>query len=283
MSKKQTNKSKMGSFLKMKEVKDVDDLKRRAMTIGFYGAAGFLAYKFLIKPSIVKYKRNNEQRDILTDSNKQQATFFYNAINPSGISWMRSFDHTDEKMIYEAARKVTDWNSVQKTYLNLYNRNLLSDLQSELNTAEYKTFLRILSSGKASRDKNISMGARRGLIIAASKDVRIRSTPDSSIKSYSFNSNILGTAKANTFLGWATGRIQVDNAGVKYVQVMIQFNGVIPTYLFRNISRKQNSKAISFWVGAGAIYQFKYYNELSESGIKLYPGLSDMGLRKNFK
>ena len=279
----QKNKSEKGSFLSIKKVKDVDDLKSRAMTIGFYGAAAILGYKFVLQPAIQKYRKNYEQRNILTDSNKQQATFFYNAINPSGISWMRSFDFTNEKMIYDAARKVTDWNSVQKAYANLYNRNLLSDLQSELNTTEYKTFLRILSSGKASRDKNMAMSSRRGLIIASSKAVRIRSTPDSSSKSYSLNSNIYGTVNANTFLGWATGRIQVDNNGVKYVQVMIQFNSRIPSYLFRKIVSKQNSKAISFWVGAGAIFQFRTYDELAESGIKLYPGISDMGLRKNFK
>jgi len=279
----QQNRSKKGSFLQINKVRNVDDLKSRAMTIGFYGTALVLGYKFALQPAIRKFRKDYEQRNILTDSNKQQATFFYNAMNPSGISWMRSFDNTDEKMIYEAARKVTDWNAVQKSYMNLYSRNLLSDLQADLNTSEYKTFLRILSSGKASRDKNMAMGSRRGLIIASSKAVRIRSTPDSTTKSYSINSNVYGTAQANTFLGWATGRIQVDNRGVKYVQVMIQFNDRIPNYLFRKIASKQNSKAISFWVGAGAIFQFRTYGELKESGIKLYPGLSDMGLRKNFK
>jgi hypothetical protein len=281
MSKKAVGKLKAKTFLNIKQVQDVDDLKRRAMTVAFYGAAGVLGYKFLLQPALRKYRMKHEQQSMLTDSNKQQATFFYNAMNPSGISWMRAIDYTDEDMIYAAARKVTDWNAVQSTYNNLYNRNLLSDLQSELSTSEYKTFLRILSSGKANRDKKNTQNARRGLIIASSKAVRLRSTPDSSYKSYSFNSNIYGTVTANTFLGWATGRVKVDNRGVKYIQVIVQFKDRIPSYLMRSISRKQKSKTLSFWVGAGAIYQFQSLAQLTESGIQIPKGVSNMGLKQS--
>ncbi len=257
-----------GNLLKFSKVKDVEDLKSKALTIGFYGVAGFLGYKFLLKPSYLKYKKKSEQMSILTDPNKQQATYLYNAMNPSGISWMRSFDNTNESMIYAAGRKITNWNAVQRTYQNLYNRNLLSDLQSDLDNKEFKTFLNIVDAGKSN-----NIPKSNGILLATSKAVRLRSTPDSSIKSYSFNSNIYGVAQANTFLGWSTGIVKVDNRGVKYYQVMISFDGLAPYDIFRNISKKQNSQSIKFWVGSGAIYQFSSIEKMLQSGIKIPKGI----------
>jgi len=271
------------SQLRFKQVQDIDDLKRRAMTIGFYGVLSIAGYKFLLQPAYRKYKMNNEQRNILSDPNKQQATYLYNAMNPSGISWMRSFDNTNEETVYSAARRITNWNAVQSTYGNLYNRNLLSDLQKELDNDEYQTFLRILSTTASGKTSNKSNAIARGLIIASSKDVRLRSTPDSTKKSYSIGTNVLGTARANSFLGWTTGRQHVDNRGVKYIQLMISFKKLIPISAFRVASIQQKSKTISFWVGSGAIYKFKEYQQLNEAGIKLWRDLSDMGLRKNYK
>ena len=269
--------------VKFKQVKDVDDLKRRAMTIGFYGIAGFLGYKFLLQPALEKYRKKHEQNTLLDDPNKLQATVLYNAMNPSGISWMRSFDKTNEDMIYEAARKITDWNAVQTTYRNLYTRDLLSDLQSELDTEEYQTFIKILNQSKGSGNNPAASTANKGMIIASKVDIRLRSTPDSSDGTFTFNSNILGTAKASKFLGWATGKQQVDNKGVKYLEVMIKFNEEVPSGVFNDIYKKNKSKTISFWAGAGAIHQFRFYKQMNDAGIKLYKGVSDMGLRKDFK
>ncbi len=275
------SKSKVHNLLNIKQVKDVNDLKRRALTITFYGAASFLGYKFVLQPMLQKYRKKHEQQSILTDSNKQQATFFYNAMNPSGISWMRAIDFTNEDMIYAAARKVTDWNAVQQTYSNLYSRNLLSDLQSELSSREYKTFMNILSFGKANRDKHNTNRSRRGKVIASSKAIRLRSTPDSSYKSYSFNSNIYGVIPANTFLGWATGQVKVDDYGVKYIQVGLQFNGTIHNSIFRNIIRKQGRKNIRFWVGSGAIYQFDNLKQAANAGIQIPKSVSNNSLVKS--
>ena len=66
-------------------------------------------------------------------------------------------------------------------------------------------------------------------------------------------------------------------------QVKIHFKENIPAGVFQSVYRKLKVKTISFWVGAGAIHQFKYYKELFDAGIKLYKDVSDMGLRKDFK
>jgi hypothetical protein len=274
-----------GNLLKVRQVQDVNDLKRRALTLGFYGAAGFLGYKFLLAPALAKMRKNREQSSMISDPNKRQATVLYNAMNPSGITWMRAMDKTNEDMIYGAARKITNWNAVQTTYRNLYNRDLLSDLQSELDTKEYQTFLKILSQGNQgnSAQTQSQTGGLTGVLIAASKNIRIRSTPDSSKGTFSLDSNILTTATTGSFLGWATGKVTVDNQGVKYLQVKIQFSEGIPKGFFTQLYQKLGSKTMTFWVGAGAIDQFRHYQKMFDHGVKLYKGVSDMGLRQGFK
>ena len=280
------------SLLRPKQIQDTDDLKRRAMTIGFYGLAGFLGYKFVLQPQIDKYRQRKEKNDIVYNDNKRQATVLYNAMNPSGIKWMKTFDTTNEDMIYEAARKITDWNEVQTTYRNLYKSDLLSDLESELKTTELKTFYSIISSssGNSGSGSGSNSGSsagkaytKKGMMIVASTNIRLRATPDSTISAYAINTNVLGVAKTNEFLGWATGKQQVDNKGVKYLEVKIKFSDTVPNNVFAKVYKKLNSKTMTFWVGIGAIRQYSYYDKLVASGAKLYKGVKDSGLRINFK
>jgi hypothetical protein len=161
----------------------------------------------------------------------------------------------------------------------------LSDLQSDLDTEEYQTFLSILSHCHSTTANGKPTGnfTSKGMIIASSKDVRLRSTPDSSPGPLSFNSNILSVIKANKFLGWATGKQKIDNKGVKYLEVMIHFKDNIPSGAFQQMYHKLKSKTMTFWVGAGAIHQFKYYKPMFDRGIKIYKGVYDSGLRKQIK
>ncbi len=282
MTKKNQNKQGL-----IRQVQDTDDLKRRVMTIGFYGLAGFFGYQFLLQPQLEKYRQRKEQNDVVYNDNKRQATVLYNAMNPSGIKWMKSFDTTNEDMIYEAARKITNWNEVQTTYRNLYQRDLLSDLESELKTEELKTFYTILtnsSSGSSSTTSSTTKAyTKKGMLVVAATDIRLRSTPDSTISTFSINTNVLGVAKTKEFLGWATGKQKVDNKGVKYLEVMIKFSEAVPANVFSKLYKKLHSKTMTFWVGAGAIKQYSYYDQLLASGAKLYKGVKDCGLRKNFK
>ncbi|MBT7825963.1 MAG: hypothetical protein HN600_05160 [Bacteroidetes bacterium] len=277
-----TNKNAI-SLLQPKQIQDTDDLKRRAMTIGFYGLAGFLGYKFLLQPQIQKYKQRKEQNDVVFNDNKRQATVLFNAMNPSGIKWMQAFDTTNEEMVYDAARRITNWNEVQTTYRNLYSKDLLNDLQNELTTKEFNTFFSLLntknSSGSSSTGKAYT---KKGMMIVASANIRLRTTPDSTISAYSLNTNVLGVAKTNTFLGWATGQQQIDNDGVKYLEVRIKFSTLVPSNVFSKLYSKLKNKTMTFWVGLGAIKQYSYYSQLTSAGIKLYAGVKDSGLRTNF-
>ncbi|MBX3103039.1 MAG: hypothetical protein KF690_11060 [Bacteroidetes bacterium] len=71
------------------------------------------------------------------------------AMNPSGISWMRSFDTTDEEAIYTIAlgiRHRREYDEISREYRRLYGATLQDDLKDELESEEYGKFLRIIES-----------------------------------------------------------------------------------------------------------------------------------------
>lgn len=100
-------------------------------------------------------RRNTENKDginiiVNPDTNTQidlnsLARQFKNAINPSGISWMSWSDGTDEDALFDLAKKINAniFNKVSQVYRNLYNSNLMNDLQEELNSSDLSKFLQL--------------------------------------------------------------------------------------------------------------------------------------------
>lgn len=76
----------------------------------------------------------------------QQAIKLRSAMNPSGLSWLRAVDTTDEKAIYEVAKEITNLKRVIKEYKNIYKRALMDDLQKELTPGEFSKFTLIVKS-----------------------------------------------------------------------------------------------------------------------------------------
>ncbi len=270
------------------KIQNGTDFKQRLLTAIFYGAVGFVGYKFVLKPFVNNLKQKKEQNEILDNPNKQQATTLYNAMNSSGISWLKWADGTDEEAIIKSAQKITNWDEVQKTYQNLYNRNLLQDLQSELDINDINTFLSIVGNNKTSSNytkANTSSNIiEKGYIVVSELDIRIRSTPDSTPSTFSLNNNILGTIPKNNLIGFATGITKVDTKGVKYIQTQIKFTSTIPT-VFDEVAKNQKSNILSFWVGNGGVKTFKYFKQMQSyfPSLKIHTGTNDLGLRKNIK
>ena len=72
----------------------------------------------------------------------EYANLLFSAMFPSGYTWMP--DGTDEKALYAIADKMKKnrlpFSLVSQMYRNLYNRELMKDLQGELSTSELHTF-----------------------------------------------------------------------------------------------------------------------------------------------
>ncbi len=71
------------------------------------------------------------------------------ALNPSGITWIMDVDGTDEPLLYDAAKKITDLSKVSTAYKNLYNSDLITDLQNELDNTQLVQFQNFIGKGGA--------------------------------------------------------------------------------------------------------------------------------------
>jgi len=252
-------------------IKDFEDFKSKALTAVFIAGGSYATWRFLLKPQWQKYKLNQENAKVFTDPNVQQASVLRKAIIGAG---------TDEDAVMKMAHQITNWKAVQESYQKLTGNSLNEDLKGDLSSKDYNIFISIINR----KAKVKVASSKRGYIVVSSKDIRIRNTPDSSSNVYSFNSNILGTIKTGNLLGFATGKVTVDKQGVQYHQVRINFTIKIPSSHY-SIYKKQNSRILSFWVGAGAIALFQGFKQMREAfpNVKIASGTKDTGLRQALK
>jgi hypothetical protein len=231
----------------------------------------YLTYR-LGKNIIASLNKSDAQNKADDSPEVRQAMALRSAMNPSGISWMMSMDTTDTGTVLNTAKTITNLDSVQKAYKNLYQDNLLDNLQNELSTSEYQKFLTIISSNK---DKDTSKGgappvqfAKANQLIVAKKAVSLRSSPDASNHGAFYevfsDQNILRQAYAGEFLGYATGRQQFDEVNnVKFIEVAYVINAVNAPAAYKN----KNKKRVSFWVSSSSLYVdiFTYYKNMFDA------------------
>jgi len=68
------------------------------------------------------------------------------AINPSGMSWLKAVDGTDEESIMTLARSTKgQLDEVQKMYKNKFGTTLTDDLRDELSSDEYQKWFDIVT------------------------------------------------------------------------------------------------------------------------------------------
>jgi hypothetical protein len=208
----------------------------------------------------------------------RQAMALRSAMNPSGVSWMRNFDTTNDSSILDTAKTITKLDSVVGAYKNLYQNNMLDDLQSELTTSDYQKFLNIIS---ANQKKDVNSGgsapvqyAKANQMVVVKKDVYLRSSPDATnhgrIYEMFSNKNIIRLAKAGEFIGYATGRQAYDEINnVKFIEVAYVINGAkAPANL-----KSKNKQRINYWVSSSITYVdiFPYFKNMYDAYPKTAP------------
>ncbi len=245
----------------------------------------YLAYRFG-KKIIGDISKNAAQSQADDKPSVRQAMNFRSGLNPSGVSWLISTDGTNEKLIFDTARSITDLDEVSKNYKDLYQSNLLDDLQRELSSDDYSKLLTIVSSNPKKSTKNGSAPpvqfAKKSNLVVAKKEVTIRKTPDASnhgafYEMFSEN-NIIRKAKAGEFIGYATGKQHFDEVNnVKFIEVGYVVNGEkAPSNL-----RSMNKKKYIFWVSSSSTYVdiFEYYKPMFDrypDSLKLTPWMKPL-------
>ena len=228
------------------------------------GLGSFLLYK-LIRRFVTKSRQHTTEKKLDDSPEVRQASVLRNAMNPSGISWMMSFDNTSTPVILDTAKNIKNLDEVMTSYKKLYDSDLLEDLQSELSTEEYQKFTSIIESNAGKKGAAPTTYAKKNQMVVAKKAIRVRKTPDATFTDGVFQkaseNNILFTTKPGDFIGYATGKQEFDSANnVKFIQVgyIVKKEG-LPESL-----KKFAGKSFTMWVSSNKDYidLFDFYNPM---------------------
>ena len=241
----------------------LDNPKRVLVAGAIVGVGGFLTYKLVrLIWSSIRSNATSKQAD--DDPNVRAAMTIRIAMNPSGISWMKSFDTTDNDAIFNAARTITDLDAVIKAYRKLYDSDMMTDLQGELSAEEYQKFLTMVTTNPDKKSGAAPIAwAQKNQMIVAKKEVTLRKSPDASYHGGFWEDkkedNIISMISPGSFIGYATGKQQFDSKNnVKFIQAgyIVKKDGLPDQY------KQYAGKSSTFWVSSSADYVdiFSKYN-----------------------
>jgi hypothetical protein len=203
----------------------------------FVGAAvigmGYAFYTYIIKPN----KDENDVDKNLDKPEYQIASQIAAALNPSGVSFFRKFDGTDENPLYSQAKAMREqdipFSEVAKAFKKIDGRGLENRLKSELAASEYKQFYQVYNLSTSIKDpqKKAPEGAKvqakvNDVIITISK-TNLRKTPIAGWKGWTshkgYYENVFDTVDANECIGVFTGKTALqpnsDNGAILWYNV----------------------------------------------------------------
>jgi hypothetical protein len=248
---------------------------------GLFIAGGLYASFLLGRKLVRSLQTRNTQAMVDQSPVVRQAMSLKSAMNPSGTSWLMWSDGTKEDAIRQIATQITNMDAVNRAYRNLYQRELLSDLQSELSTADLNAFLQTVASNRVNSSSSSSTNSNGAYttatkLVVAKKNVYVRTSPDASYHGAWYevngNKNIHKTAKPGEFVGYATGKQHYDSKNnVKFIEVAYR------------MASTGESKIL--WISSSSLYVDQFDSEAkmlarypSNKGItQIYQAISGLG------
>lgn len=239
--------------------------------------AGGLYLGYRVSSKAIKSWRTKGTMSLADQSPEvRQAMGLRSAINPSGVSWLMWSDGTNEDAIEQIASRISDLDSVAVAYRNLYGKELIKQLQGELDSDRFNTFLQTVSNNRINQSTNPSVptGAYSSpqKLIVAKRSVYVRTTPDASYHGGWYEigeeKNIYKTATEGEFIGYATGKQHYDSKNnVKFIEVAFQYGANLPSDL-----SDQAGKTKLLWVSSSANYVRQF--DSNSDAVQSYPGIT---------
>jgi len=190
----------------------------------------------------------------------RQAMGLRSAMNPSGISWLMWSDGTNEDAIAQIAAQMQSLDAVAAAYRTIYGKELIRDLQNELNTTQFNAFLQTVANNRINQQNNHSSTSTAGAytapkrLVVAKRSVFVRTSPDASFHGgwYEIGAkkNIFKTAQPGEFVGYTTGKQHYDTKNnVKFIEVAYKIGPLAPASL-----QSQIGVTRLLWISASASY-----------------------------
>ncbi|HBG69665.1 MAG: hypothetical protein A2W93_12125 [Bacteroidetes bacterium GWF2_43_63] len=228
------------------------------------GLSGLILYK-IGKNMIAKAQQKNTEMKLDDSPEVRQAAVIHDALNPSGISILKSFDSTNTDKIYDAAKNMTNFDEVVKSYNKMYGGDLIAELQNELSADEYQKLMTLISTIPGKSGAPAVTFAKKNQMVVAKKEVYVRKTPDASYHEAWYESskgnNILFQAKPGDFIGYATGKQELDlKNNVKFIQVgyIVKKEGLPAAF------KAYAGKSYTMWIASSKDYVdvFDYFKQM---------------------
>lgn len=173
---------------------------------------GAIALFIVGKAALAKWNKESSEAQMDTDPGAGQAVTLRQAINPSGIWWMRKIDTTNVNAIMSTAKEIKDLDSVAKHFKKqTEGADLYDELQSELSPEDYQKFLSYASKGKTGSyyyaPKSDKVPPNHWLFTLG--DANVRKTPRYEWQ-YAFKNNIVKLVPKGFVIGISTGKYAYD-------------------------------------------------------------------------
>lgn len=177
--------------------------------------AGLVVIAFFVgKKLLADAAQNSADDQIDTNPSAGQARALNAAMNPSGFDWMRSFDTTDTKAIYEIAPQITNLDQVKEYYrAQTKGRVLHEDLINELGAEGYDKFLALATHGKSGSPKyaQVRPDIPANYWVITTANAYVRKTPKKE-SLYNPLNNIVKLVPKGRILGASTGKFVYDES-----------------------------------------------------------------------
>lgn len=175
-----------------------------------------------------KFQENKQNDKAGGDPNVQAAFEIHTAIDGAG---------TSEKVLYEVANKISDWEEVSKAYRKEYHVNMLDDIKKDLSPDEFQKFMNVYNLGQKKPDgtpKNSKNVIAPGLLVITEKESYLRKSPvyqkvlTNALKQLDFlnmnKTNAVGLIKQGMLVGVSTGVYSDDiksPSGTRFLEVQV--------------------------------------------------------------
>lgn len=162
---------------------------------------------YLFVSGFTKSKKQAYLDNAGTDKTIQQAQALRDALNPSGLALALGRDGTDEDLLMQTAREITDYKAVSDAYRVLFpGSELTVDLASDLTREEQQQFYAIVNGNSPTTGGTTTGGTTTTKPSLVGKQVKAIQTTNIRIDKapYGVESNIIGQniqANANDILG----------------------------------------------------------------------------------
>ena len=166
---------------------------------------------YLLVRAINKSKEEAYLQQAGTDKPTQQAQALKTAFNPSGYDWLMGSDFTNVTLVMSTAAQITDFVAVFDAYKAIYQRNLTTDLQTELSASDLEKFWNVVY-----KRNQVVVSAPSNLVgkgVTATVSVNVRKFDEPNVTDHQ--------AKAGELIGTYVGEATITTNAGKGIYIIV--------------------------------------------------------------